>query len=258
MYVGHKILISENSSDCILFWTRSQKDQAEDRLSLKEFNHPVVYCPTFDIKSIPLSDTTITSFSDIILLTSLNGAKRFCEFSPNMDTPKTIYTFSQKIINQLTCDKVHKVHLIKAKSATEFIHLFISSCLVEKTQKITYLAVKQPAVNLKDILENHGFSVDFIPIYENMPILIPSEESKKFFQCQSKQKVVCFCSPSAVRNFSAQIDAINSVKKSEFLTVSIGETTRNEAKKYFENNEIAEDTTVNSVIEKAAELIRCS
>lgn len=244
---------SHNIIPNYLIWTRPEINQEEDKNYFTSSNLLPLFNPTFKLSENKIQQNTVLSLPSNLIFTSLQAVKIFFRLKVPDPHQYSYYTFSAKV-----------AEFLKSKSCPNIIHdrahnsgeSFINN--LEKKlpshHRFAYLTADLPAFDISHYLENKGIPCEKIALYTNKPIDSLKKSTRTILENLDSKIIVCFASPSAVRGFVFQISLLLEKTKNNLVTLSIGDTTFKEAKKYFHVNYKTKKPTLVDLVSRAEEL----
>jgi uroporphyrinogen-III synthase len=202
--------------------TRPKEEALKDKKIFERFGFEVIVLPLIEFEPLDFTVPPLENY-DYIYFGSKRGAKFFLQKVQVLPKHLKVVTVGEKTAQFLEEHFGIKPFLVGKGSASEVVRqlkeLPRGKILVPTAEKYT-----------KDIhlLENYGFKVDILPVYETKYVEYPPGLFRVNLE---KATILIFTSPSTFRAFLVNLQKINTTLLNKII-VSIGKTTKKEIEKY--------------------------
>jgi len=226
---GRELMIEEFEEEVKEFAVFSTKNLSE--VQGKLFDDSIDYQSSdfLKIRFNRMSPTVVKNGIENVIITSKNGVESVLNsFSPDEMKFKNIFCVGRRTKKMIE-NRIGKVAFSAnyAEKLAEYLGKEI------KNGEVTYFCSNLRLDTLPEVLAENGITVNEVEAYKTMSS--PSKVDEKY-------SGVLFYSPSTIASYLEK----NTADKIAFC---IGETTADEARKHFENIQVAKMPTVESVIE---------
>lgn len=218
--------------------------------------------PTVTIGDVPAVPAMVRRFEaaspPALIVTSGEGARRLAATlltngPATPPAPITVLTFSREVERILSSDGRFRVQLFAnaatgAELAAELIRGSDRLC----REPLVFAGAEAPAFNFTAALTAEGIACEHWPLYRTEAIGEPSVALRELAAANGRRIAVALFSPSAVRGFARQWQALYGPKPQlaspTWQAVVIGPTTKAAAAAYFERIHVAREPSVAAML----------